>query len=109
MGYHRFQTNQPVGSIQLHVTSRRPLLVTEYALADTLISGDRAEVLGDLILCAEAVARQLHQSRKIGNGCLEWQLDPGPYEGVCRLFPDFKPARKRNPLKRGKKYLRSCP
>ena len=59
VGWHRFVSAQPVGLLELHVESRKALLVTGYSLTDTLISEERLVVLGALLVCARDVAVQL--------------------------------------------------
>lgn len=109
VGWHSFSPEVPVGRMNLHVSQRRALLIVGYALVDTLVSGDRADALGALVACAAAIAQRLKADLNIGNGCLEWQLEPGRMAAIQQAFPNFKPTRKRNPLKRGKRYLRLDP
>lgn len=109
LGWHRFATDQSVGQLELHVESRRALLITRYILADTLINQERPEALGALVVCAQDVATALRTNLDIGTGCLEWQLDNDRVEDIRRLFPGFSTTPKLYRLKRGKRYLRRCP
>jgi hypothetical protein len=109
VGWHRFVTDQSVGQLELHVESRRALLITRYMLADTLINEERLVVLGALLVCAQDVATQLRTNLSVGTGCLEWQLDSDQVENIRRLFPGFSTTPKLHRLKRGKRYLRKCP
>lgn len=91
------------------MSNRRALLITGYTLAETLITTERPDVLGAMILCAQSVAYRLREDLGVGDGCLEWQLESRKIGDIHRLFPSFGTAHKRNPLQRGKRYLRKCP
>lgn len=98
-----------MGLLELHVESRKALLVTGYSLTDTLISEERLVVLGALLVCARDVAVQLETKLRVGTGCLEWQLDSNRVGDIRRLFPEFSTTPKFHRFKRGKRYLRWCP
>jgi hypothetical protein len=109
VGWHRFVQDQPVGRLDLHVDGRNALLITGYSLAETLVAVEQPEVLAVLVACAQQVAIRLHDDLKIGNGCLDWQLEHDRVGYISRLFPDFSPAHKSRRLRRGKRYLRWRP
>ncbi len=102
-GWSHWEDDQLVGRLDLHVDSRRALLITGRWLADTLLTIEQPHVLATMVACAEEIALRLHTAG-VGNGCLEWQLDPRDVEYVHRLFTDFQPRKR--PLRRGKRYLR---
>lgn len=108
-GWHEFEPNQSVGTLRLHVETRRALLITGYTLADTLVTTERPEALAALVLCAQDVAAHLHSTLKVGNGYLEWRIDSDKVGNICRLFPMFRATSKLHRYKRGKRYLRSFP
>ena len=101
-GWSHWEDDQ-LSKLDLHVNSRRALLITERWLADTLLTIEQPHVLATMVACAEEIALRLH-TVGVGNGCLEWQLDPRDVEYVQRLFADFQPRKR--PLRRGKRYLR---
>ncbi len=109
LGWHDFEPDQQVGSLRLHVESRRALLITSYTLADTLITAERPEALAALVLCAQDIAAKLHSTLNVGNGCLEWRVDSDKIGNIHRLFPTFSMTGKLHRFKRGKRYLRRCP
>jgi hypothetical protein len=102
-GWSRWKDDQHVGTLVLHVSTRKALLIVDRWLADTLLVSDRVDALAAMVACAEQIAVQLKASG-IGNGYLEWQLEPREVESIQRLFRDYEP-RKRS-LRRGKRYLR---
>ncbi|HTZ87413.1 MAG TPA: hypothetical protein VMB05_12170 [Solirubrobacteraceae bacterium] len=106
-GWSNLKPDQPVGELKLHVT-RKSLLITGRWVADTLLTNEQPYVLATMVVCAEQIVVELRQAG-VGNGCLEWQLEPGDVEYIQRLFKDYEPsdAAKRT-LKRGKRYLRKC-
>lgn len=103
LGWSLWKDDQHVGTLTLHVSTRRALLIRDRWLADTLLASDRVDALAAMVACAEQIAVQLKTSG-IGNGCLEWQLDERDFDFIQRLFKDYEP-RKRS-LRRGKRYLR---
>lgn len=104
-GYSNFE-QCVVGHLMLHVPKhRKPLLITGYSFEDNLIEYDRPEVLGELVLCARAVATRLYEDLEIGDGCLLWQLDSRRLAGISRRFPQFEPVPARKRLRPGKRYL----
>jgi hypothetical protein len=104
-GWSNLKPDQPVGELVLHV-SRKALLITGRSVADTLLTQEQPYVLAAMVLCAEQIAAELHRVG-VGNGCLEWQLEPNDIEYVQRLFKEYEPcdAPKRT-FRRGKRYLR---
>jgi hypothetical protein len=109
VGWHKFVPDRAVGQLELHVESRRALLITRYTLVDTLIDQERPDALGALVVCAQDVATTLRTNLRIGTGCLEWQLDNGQIDRVRRLFPGYSTMPKLHRFRRGKRYLRRCP
>lgn len=109
VGWHTFVPNQEVGTLTLHVDNRKALLITGYSLASTLVERERPEVLGALVACAQRVATRLHEDLKVGDGCLDWQLESDKVGYINRLFPDFSTTRKTHRLRRGKRCLRWSP
>jgi hypothetical protein len=104
-GYSNFE-QAVVASLVLHVEDRRPLLVREYAFEDRLVEADRPEVLGQLLLCARAVATRLHQNLEVGNGCLLWEVESGQLAELSRQYSWLAPVpRHRRPRRRGKRFL----
>jgi hypothetical protein len=103
LGWSQWKHDQHVGTLTLHVSARKALLIRDRWLADTLVVSDRADALAAMVACAEQIAVRLKASG-IGNGCLEWQLDQRDFDYIQRLFRDYEP-RKRS-LHRGKRYLR---
>lgn len=106
VGWHRFSQDQQVGTLDLHIDSRKALMITGYSLIDTLIVGEQPEVLAALVACAQQVAIRLHDDLNIGDGCLDWQLENDKVGYIHKLFPDFNPTRKTHRLRRGKRCLR---
>lgn len=105
LGWTQWKDDQLVGRLDLHVDSRRALLITGRWLADTLLSAEHPYVLAVMVACAEQIAIRLH-AVGVGNGCLEWQLDTRDVEYIQRLFQDFEPSGRKRRLRRGKRYLR---
>lgn len=98
-----------MGELELHVESSKALLICRYLLADTLITHERPETLGALILCAAAVATELQDRLGVGNGWLEWQLESDRVADIRRLFPSFKTMHRLHRRKRGTRCLRFEP
>lgn len=109
LGWHSFSPDLPVGRLDLHVSQRRALLIVRYELVGTLIRGERADALGALVACAAAIAQRLKTDMNVGNGCLEWQMEPDRAIAMQQAFPGFRRVRKTKPLKRGMHYLRLDP
>jgi hypothetical protein len=104
-GYSNFE-QRVVGHLMLHVPKdRKPLLITGYSFEDHLIEYDRPEVLGELVLCARAVATRLYEDLEVGNGCLLWQLESRRLAEISRRFPQFEPVPRRKRPRPGKRYL----
>lgn len=103
-GYSNFK-QMPVARLVLHVNGRKPLMITGYSFERDLITSDRPEVLGQLVLCARAVATRLFEDLGVGNGCLMWQLESQRIAAISRRFPQFEPLPRRKRLKPGKRYL----
>lgn len=102
-GWAAWKDDQLAGTLDLHITSRKALLIRDRWIADTLLTVDRADALAAMVACAEQIAVRL-KANGVGNGCLEWELEHGDLDYIQRLFPDYEP-RKRS-LRRGKRYLR---
>lgn len=111
VGWHRFQRDVCVGTMQLHIDDRKSLMIVGYELTDTLIRDERPDALGAMLLCTQQIATRLKEELSVGDGCVEWQLDHKRIDAVHKLFPDFDRTNK--PLKqlqrRGCRYLRKCP
>jgi hypothetical protein len=103
-GYSNFK-QLVVGHLMLHVNGRKPLTITGYSFEDHLIEYDRPEVLGELVLCARAVATRLYEDLKVGNGCLLWQLESKRLTEISRRFPQFEAIPRRKRPRPGKRYL----
>jgi hypothetical protein len=103
-GYSNFQ-QLVVGRLVLHVDGRKPLLIKRYGFEDHLIVSERPEVLGQLVLCARAVATRLYEDLDVGNGCLMWQLESNRLAETSRRFPQFEVVPRRRRLRPGKRYL----
>jgi len=95
-----------VAHMQFHVQKGRgPLMIVKYSFEDHLHSGERLLVLGQLVLCVQAVARSLRADINIGTGGVLWQLEERQLHEVGRAFPHFATVPKhRRPLP-GKRYL----
>jgi hypothetical protein len=92
----------------LHLDSRKPICVRSYKLADTLVTGERAEALGAMVLCVQALAGEL-LAQNTGNGGVEWELDHRKAPDIQRQFPDFATVRRRRLLRRGQVLVRWTP
>jgi hypothetical protein len=84
-------------------------MITGYWLVESLITDEQPQVLTSLVTCAEQIASRLHERVRIGNGCVEWQLDTRNAVYIQRLFPRYGPSSRTHPLRRGKIYIRKCP
>ena len=95
-----------VGRLALHVDGRKPLLViTGYSFEDGLLATEQPEVLGQLVLCARAVAVRLYEDVGIGDGCVLWQLESRQVTEISKHFPQFEALPRRRRLRPGKRYL----
>jgi len=85
-----------VGRLALHVDGRKPLLViTGYSFEDGLLATEQPEVLGQLVLCARAVAVRLYGcTRTLGSEtaayCGSWRAGRSPRS--ASTSPSSKPS-----------------
>ena len=103
LGWSQWKDDQHVGTLTLHLSKRKALLIRDRWLAGTLLVSDRADALAAMVACAEQIAVEL-KAKGVGNGCLEWQLDQRDFDYIQRLFKDYEP--RKHSLRRGKRYLR---
>jgi hypothetical protein len=104
-GYSNFE-QAVVARLALHVGDRKPLLVRDHLFEERLVNADRPEVLGQLLLCARAVATRLHHELGVGNGCLLWQVESGQLAELSQRYSWFTTVpRHRKPHRRGKRFL----
>ncbi|HEV2998780.1 MAG TPA: hypothetical protein VGX16_06695 [Solirubrobacteraceae bacterium] len=103
-GYSNFK-DQLVGRLTLHVDGRKPLMITRYSFEEHLITFARPEVLGQLVLCAQAIATRLHEDLKVGNGSLMWEMEGRQLAEISKRFPQFGVLPRRKRFRRGKRYL----
>ncbi len=103
-GWSNFQ-QVVVGRLALHVDERKPLLITGYSFDDGLLATEQPEVLGQLVLCARAVAIRLFDDLEVGDGCLLWQMESKQVAEISKHFPQFEAIPKRRRLRPGKRYL----
>jgi hypothetical protein len=89
-GWHQWRDDQLVGRLHLHVTTREPLLIKGYWLAETPITREQPLVLSTLVTCAETEAIRLYE-KDMGNSCLERQLDASRFDYIQRLFRTSSP------------------
>jgi hypothetical protein len=103
-GYSNFK-QLVVGRLVLHIAGRKPVMITGYSFEEHLLTTDRPEVLGQLVLCARAVVTRLHEDLGVGNGCLLWQLESKRIAEISRRFPSFEALPRRKRPRPGKRYL----
>jgi hypothetical protein len=107
-GWSNFQ-QIVVGRLALHVQERKPLVITGYSFEDGLLVTEQPEVLGQLVLCACAVATALLDDLGVGDGCVLWQLEAKQVTEISKQFPQFEAVPRRRRLRPGKRYLRWRP
>jgi hypothetical protein len=100
-GWSDWKDDQLVGSLTLHID--KAIMITGRWLSDTLLRTEQPHALATMVACAEQITVRLYQQR-VGNGCLEWELEHQDVDYVQRLFSDYHPRKRR--LRRGKRYLR---
>jgi len=103
-GYSNFR-DQLVGRLTLHVDRKKALMIIGYSFEDHLITFERPEVLGQLVLCAQAIATRLHRELQVGTGSVLWQLEVAQLAGISRRFPQFDVLPRHKRFRRGKRYL----
>ncbi len=104
-GWLNFEPQTVAGRLTLHVDGREPLTILRHEFEDDLVASLRPEVLGQLVLCARAIATSLRDDLGVGDGCLLWQLESTQIREISRRFPQFEALpRHRRPRPR-KRYL----
>lgn len=110
VGWGNFDPDCVLGTLDLHVSDHDPLMIVGNGYSGEVIEKNRPYVLASLVLCAQAIARELHEQLSVGNGCLMWQLDFRQFGEIRRRFDYFEVVgKRRSRLLPGKRYLRWCP
>jgi hypothetical protein len=104
-GWHRFQAGVAVAEVLLHIESRRPLMITRFNSATTLIERDRYVARSFLLACCVEIARSLQTDLGIDQGWLDWKVRADHVQSVLETAEGFTPVSQRTRGLRGATYV----
>lgn len=108
VGWNNFKQTRVLGHIELHVDAKKPLMVARYGFEEHTLETEMDEVLGRLLVCAETIARLLHEKLEIDAGWVDWQVPERNLPAIHALYGRYAPTTARKDIERGARCLRFC-